>query len=264
VTLGFAEAGEGSPVVLLPGSAADRGIWFGSGLFDRLSQQHRTVAFDWRGAGESSRIDEPYGAEDLVEDVVHLFKHLSIPSAHVVGLSQGSIIAQRVALDHPSLVTSLVLLATWPKTDASMEKMLRIWKALFAEHPPSVYGDAMLWWLFSPEFLEEQADVAAEVARVAFEGEGTPAPHAHLQAVEISRAHDLSARLASISVPTLVVSGEEDWTVPWRQGRAVAAAVPEAQFQLLTGRGSSHLQLLERSAEVTDAIVEFLTGSSTQ
>ena len=65
----------------------------------------------------------------------------------------------------------------------------------------------------------------------------------------------LAGRLAGITVPTLVVWGEADRICDTDYGRAYAAAIPGAQFRLLTGAG--HLPQIETPALLLDAIWNF-------
>ncbi|MDQ1493294.1 MAG: hypothetical protein QOJ23_5808, partial [Actinomycetota bacterium] len=73
---------------------------------------------------------------------------------------------------------------------------------------------------------------------------------------------DARALLASITAPTLVVSGEDDRVIPPRYSEAVADGIPGATFHLFSGPGSSHALFLERGAELNSLTVEFLRAQS--
>ena len=102
--------GEGEPVVLIPGFAAGRWIWFKQTA--DLSRKFRVIIFDPRGVSAS---DKPEGSQTiglLADDIAHLLKTIGIESAHVVGASFGGFVAQEFALNYPAMTRKLVLCCT--------------------------------------------------------------------------------------------------------------------------------------------------------
>jgi pimeloyl-ACP methyl ester carboxylesterase len=110
--LSYLDAGEGAPVVLLHGFAADHfSNWVATGVVDRLiGARRRVIAPDARGHGASAKPHDPdaYANDAMVRDVRSLFDHLSLHRVDVVGYSMGSIVAGRLAPREPR-VRSLVL-----------------------------------------------------------------------------------------------------------------------------------------------------------
>jgi pimeloyl-ACP methyl ester carboxylesterase len=105
--LNFEVRGEGPPVLLIHGTGGTHTTW--SDSFDRLAEQHRTIAYDRRGYGRSNRsrtVD--YGVH--ARDAAALLDHLDARPATVVGHSSGGVVALGLALAEPSAVESLVLL----------------------------------------------------------------------------------------------------------------------------------------------------------
>ena len=110
VLIHYAEAGQGTPVILVHGLSANLGLnWVRPGIFHELSKKYRVVAFDLRGHGYSGKPHDSdgYGTE-MVEDIVRLMDHLNIPKAHVVGYSMGGFIALKMAAMHPDRMLSVV------------------------------------------------------------------------------------------------------------------------------------------------------------
>lgn len=110
VTLRYRELGSGTPVVLIHGYTAS--LESLTALANALSADHRVIAFDVRGFGQSSKFADParFGAQ-MVEDVIRLLDHLRLPRAHLVGHSMGALIAANVAARHPGRVASAGLIA---------------------------------------------------------------------------------------------------------------------------------------------------------
>ena len=99
----YIEAGSGTPVVLIHGyTGSARGNWFANGVAETLAKNHRVVAIDVRGHGESDKPHDParYGKR-LWTDVIELMDHLGIERAHVHGYSMGGSIVTRLLANHP-------------------------------------------------------------------------------------------------------------------------------------------------------------------
>src|SRR4051794_2334854 len=114
-TLRYVDVGSGAPVVLIHGLAGDHTAWLAQ--IEALRQKHRVIAFDNRGAGQSTQVDEPVSTQDLARDTLHLMDHCRVERAHVVGRSMGGAVAQHMALMAPGRVTSLTLCASFAQLD---------------------------------------------------------------------------------------------------------------------------------------------------
>jgi pimeloyl-ACP methyl ester carboxylesterase len=260
-TIGYADEGTGHPVVLLPGTAVDHTVFLPGEQIPTLAQQFRVIAVDPRGTGESTRPDADYGAADLAGDVIALLDALSVERAHIVGLSMGATLAARVAAEHPERVSGLVLYHPWSWTDEFLHRMFTIWRFLYAEADPVVFGQATLWWLLSRQFILAQPEVVDGIAADVFAGPNAPDRRDYVRHVDINLAHDLRAALPSIIAPTLVVTGEDDRVIPSAYSEEVADAIPGADYHLFTGPGSSHALFLERAAELNALTVKFLQST---
>src|SRR5688572_28992823 len=143
----------------------------------------------------------------------------------------GSAIAQELARRHPGLVRSLVLVSTYARADALFRAQLRFWRWL-PEVAPSerAFFEAFFTWVYTP-----RAHADGSVDQIVEEAMAFP----HQQSVEafqaqvdVCLAHDTADRLAQISAPTLILAGEFDTILPPRHGEAVAAALPNARFEV--------------------------------
>ncbi len=99
--------GTGEPVLLIHGAAAS-GRWFGD-FTARLAESHRVIVPDLRGLGRSPRVASLDGPRVWVEDMWRLLDVVGLPSAHVMGVSLGSRIAGRMALEKKERVRSLIV-----------------------------------------------------------------------------------------------------------------------------------------------------------
>jgi 3-oxoadipate enol-lactonase len=103
-----------TPVLLLHAAMGAYRRWFA--WIPTLARHWTTVSLDLRGHGASGVPGEaqPLTVERLVADVVELLDHLEIARAHVVGLSAGGYVGQRLAMEHPARVATLSLFASTP------------------------------------------------------------------------------------------------------------------------------------------------------
>jgi 3-oxoadipate enol-lactonase len=206
-----------------------------------LADRYRLTAFDNRGAGRTAMPEGPLSAELMADDAAAVLRALGIGSAHVAGFSMGSAIAQELALRHPELVRSLVLQSTYARPDALWRSQLNFWRWL-PEVAPSqrAFLEAFFTWVYTP-----RAHADGWVARAVEEAVAFP----HQQSVEAFQAqvdvcltHDTADRLLEIAAPTLVLSGELDIILPPRVGRSVAAAIPNARFDIMAGEAHQPFQ----------------------
>lgn len=253
----YEEAGAGEPLVLLYGTGGDHTLW--EPLRPALADHFRLVLPDPRGTGRTDKpVEEPWPMALLAADVAALLDALGIPAAHLGGLSQGSAVAQEVAIRHPQRVLSLSLFNTWGRTDAFLRTLfghaLRLVQAL---DPEDLWAFNKLM-LFSPDAHERRPDLIERFREGYAAATAAAPPEALVRLVEANLGHDALDRLGLVRAPTLVLAGEQDMTFMPRYPRQVAERIPGARFVLLEGEGSSHLMHLERGEEFLEAALGFL------
>jgi pimeloyl-ACP methyl ester carboxylesterase len=141
--------GDGPDVLLIAGLGDPAEAW--QPQLDGLADRYRLIAFDNRGAGRTPLPEEPLSVTTMAEDAGALLRALEIPSAHVAGFSMGGAIAQELALRHPELVRSLVLVSTYARPDALFRSQLQFWRWL-PEVAPSerAFYEAFFTWVYTP------------------------------------------------------------------------------------------------------------------
>jgi pimeloyl-ACP methyl ester carboxylesterase len=141
--------GHGPDVLLIAGLGDPAEAW--QPQLDGLSDRYRLTAFDNRGVGRTPLPEGRLSATTMADDAAALLRALEIPSAHIAGYSMGSAIAQELALRHPEIVRSLVLVSTYSRPDALWRSQLDFWRWL-AEVAPSerAFLEGFFTWVYTP------------------------------------------------------------------------------------------------------------------
>ncbi|MER6735255.1 alpha/beta fold hydrolase [Streptomyces puniciscabiei] len=209
-------------------------------VMDRLTARYTVIGADYPGAGGTPRATGPLELDGLADRLTAAADAESVERFAVSGYSLGGAVAIRLAARHPDRVTGLVLTAPFARADAQVRLTARVWRTLVASGDPGTLGRFLLAHALSPAALEAMAPQELEAAvkeTAADVPEGTP------EHVELVERLDVTADLARIGVPTLVVSPVDDRLVPPRLHRAVAAGVPGARLAEIPG---GHLTFAEQ------------------
>jgi len=231
--------GSGPDVLLIAGLGDPAEAW--QAQLDGLAERYRVTAFDNRGVGRSPLPDQRLSVATMADDAAAILRELDVPAAHVAGFSMGSAIAQELALRHPDLVRSLVLVSTYARPDALFRSQLTFWRWL-AEAAPSerAFLEAFFTWVYTPRAHADGTVEQLVEEALAFPHQQTVA--AFQAQVDAALAHDSADRLSRIAAPTLVLAGELDTILPPRFGRFVAAEIPNAHFELMPGEAHQPFQ----------------------
>jgi pimeloyl-ACP methyl ester carboxylesterase len=229
--LWFERRGTGPDVLLIAGLGDPIEAW--GAQLDGLADRYRVIAFDNRGVGRTPPADGPLSVASMADDAATLLRALDAPAVHVAGFSMGSAIAQELALRHPELVRSLVLVGTYARPDALLRSQLTFWRWLPTVAPDErAFFEAFFTWVYTPRAHADGTVGQLVEEAIAFPHQQTV--EAFQAQVDACLAHDTGDRLAQIAAPTLVLAGELDTILPPRFGRLVAAEIPDARLEVLS------------------------------
>ncbi|MEQ1505346.1 MAG: alpha/beta fold hydrolase [Myxococcota bacterium] len=242
-------AGDGDPVLLIQGVGAIGEAW--RPQIDGLRDRFRLGWYDNRGIGQSGPPIRATSVEALASDARAVLDALGWDRAHVVGHSLGGVIAQQLALDAPARVRTLSLLCTFHRgRDVGIPSWRVVWSGLRSRVGTQAMRRRAFLELVAPRSVlaGDRDAVAAAMAPLFGRDLGDAEPMASVQLAAL-RAHDASARLAALaSIPTLVVSADEDPIAPPVYGQRLAAAIGTARYFELTD--ASHACVIHRAADV--------------
>jgi len=249
------------PLLLIIGLGGQMIQWDDGLCLDLAGRGHYVIRFDNRDVGLSTKFDEagvpnlvaiigkimkgeqiqaPYSLDDMADDGVGLLDALGIERAHICGMSMGGMIAQTIAIRHPSRVLSLIsiysttgnpalpqpkpevlglLISPAPKErEANIEHMVKIFRTLAGPGFPidEKWTRKIMAQSYDRCFCPQ--GMARQLVAILGHGNRKPA-------------------LALLKVPTLVIHGTDDPLVPVEGGKDTAEAIPGAQLMLIGGMG---------------------------
>ena len=273
ITLEYEVHGEGDPLLLVMGLGGQLVAWPASFIAGLVDRGFKVITFDNRDIGLSTKIDaapptklqsamvsisrrfakSAYLLSDMAKDAVGLLDALNIERAHVVGMSMGGMIAQTMAIEHPSRVRSLTSIMSTtgnprvgrPKTSV----LLRASKLTGGSKETFADRQAALFKLFSGSLYDELE--IREVAQLSLERDFTPDGTAR-QMAAIMASPDRTPQSKKRNVPTLVVHGLEDGLVQPSGGYATTKAIPGARLLAFPDMGHNLPQA--RIPEILDEI----------
>ncbi len=270
IELYYEEQGSGDPLLLIMGLAADSTAW----LFQvpDFAKHYRTIRFDNRGVGRSSKPAGPYTIHQMADEAAALLDHLGVARAHVVGVSMGGMIAQELVLRHPDRVRGLVLACTYPEPSRDIEEHLQITAQQFggkvtsggevqvdlSSVNPMMFFQQMLPNVFNPSFLAAELPKLIQV----FSGglQYGFSLEAILGQVAAVMSHNATDRLHQIKAPTLVLTGDADRLVPPSNSDILAQNIPGAQLVKIPG--GSHGFNFETPDLFNRTVLDFLASVS--
>ncbi len=256
VRLFYEETGapDAPPLVLIMGWGGDHTAW--ALQAPAFAAEHRVIALDNRGAGQSAVPEGPYTIPGMAADVVGLMDALGIARAHVCGASMGGMIAQELALRHPPRVRTLQLHCTAAAIDAYGRFLIDTLLAVKARGDREENVRAIMPWILCRKTMAERPDFVRFWIDRALSYPYPIGLEGLSRQADAIRGHDTVARLGDIRMPTLITTGIEDILVPPPSSRDLHARIPGSE--LVTLEDAGHLHFIEQAERFTEVCLGFL------
>jgi len=255
LTINYEMQGEGEPLLLIPYTAADHACY--AFQLPAYTAHFTCIAIDLAGTGESDKPPGPYSTEGYADQVAAFLGAIGIERAHVAGMSLGAAVGIHVAARHPGRVRSLSLHSGWPASDAYAKIVVEQWRTLASTLPTvaDVVTQAIFPWCFTPEMYVERPDFVDTLVDFVRARPAQPVD-AFLAQTEAVIAHDASAALGDIDVPTLITFGARDLLCSTRFAEPLHSGI--AGSELVVFDHLSHAGLHEDPETFNRATLDFL------
>jgi 3-oxoadipate enol-lactonase len=247
--------GEGEPLLLIPYTSADHACY--AFQLPSYMEHFSCIALDLPGSGASDKPSGPYSTEGYADQVAGFLGAVGIERVHVAGVSLGAAVAIHLAARHPGRVRSLSLHSGWHASDDYLKAVVEQWRTLASALPTvaDVVIRGIFPWCFTPEMYVERPEFVEALVEFV---RGRPAQpvDAFLAQIDGVVAHDASAVLGGIDVPTLITFGARDLVCSTRFAQPLRDGI--AGSELLVFDHLSHAGLHEDPETFNRATVDFL------
>jgi len=251
----------GRPLLLIMGLGGQLIFWDDALCRDLAARGHYVIRFDNRDAGLSTKFDEagipdlveifgkimqrqkistPYTLDDMADDTAGLLDALGIKRAHICGISMGGMIAQTMAIRHPSRLLSLISIYSNTGNPELPQPKPEVMGLLMATPPNErqAFVEHMvgLFKTIAGRGFPVDEEWTRKIIAEGYDRCFCPQGNAR-QLVAILARGNRKPALASVKVPTLVIHGTADPLVSVEGGKDTAKAIPGAQLMLIEGMG---------------------------
>jgi pimeloyl-ACP methyl ester carboxylesterase len=245
-TIRYYDVGSGPALILIHGIGGDADDW--AFCLDALARSHRVIALDLPGFGRSGKPHISYTIAGFVEMLERFLRTLNVEHATLVGHSLGGWIAATYALNFPQHLDKLVLLDAAGVWGDMTELPVDLHVSTLA-HMREVFQ-----FLFYDKRLATDSLIELAYSQHLERNDGYTI-HSILQNTSDGRER-LDDRISGLTVPTLILWGENDAMIPLTAGRRIHELVPGSKLEIIPQCG--HLPNLEKPAELVRRILEFV------
>ena len=244
--------GDGDALLCIHGLGGSSNVW--TPLLPAMAG-FKVVRPDLPGSARSALLSEPLSIAGYVQALIGLMDALDIAAAHVAAHSLGTVVAQHLAVEHPSRVNSLALFGPLvaPPDAARPGTLARAQLARTGSPAMQEIANAIVQAATSKETKSQQPAVLAFIREIVMRqpSEG------YAQSCEALAAAQ-SAAIEQIRLPTLLVTGDQDGVAPAANVATIAARIKGSEQIVLDGCG--HWTPFERPQQCVEQLQRFYAG----
>lgn len=255
----YEETGSGAETIVFA-----HGFLWSNRMFDKqveaLKSAYRIITYDHRGQGQTEVTADGYDMDTLTDDAVALIKALNVHPCHFVGLSMGGFIAMRLASRHAHLLKSITLIETTADPETIINRLTyRITGYLSRYMSDDLVVRSAMNAMFGKTFLND-ANRAEERAYWRQQVLNNDEIGVHRALMGVLSRQGVYDELANITIPTLIIVGDEDTTTVPAEAERIQQAIPHSH--LITIQNAGHTSTVEQPDQVIEAMRNFLNNLS--
>ncbi len=248
--------GEGKPILLLNGIMMSTKSW--EPFVSTFTAQNQLIRVDFFDQGQSDRLTNSVYTQQIQVDVLfELIKELKLHKVNVVGISYGGEVAVEFSIQHPSMVDRLILFNTTPYTSPWLLEIGYSWKNIAKTRNGESYYQATIPVIYSPRFFTARQDWMKKREAYLIPIFSNPEfLDAMDRLINSAESYDARERLSSISAPTLIVSGDEDFLTPLSDQKELKQMIKDSYHIIIPGVG--HASMYEVPHLFTTLVLGFI------
>ena len=254
--IAYRRIGHGRPLLVLNGFAATSADWDPS-FIEGLASSNELILLDNRGIGRSTDNGQPFDIAKLADDGARVIEMLGIERVNVLGWSMGGFIAQTFALQHPGLITKLILLSTDPGGSDADRASAAVWSQLIdMSGTPHQQARRLLSLVFPRALAESIYREFGDIVAAARAQLSTDLVNRQVAAMDAWHRTGLGNRVREINARVLVATGTADIVIPPSNALKLVNAIPGAWLAQFNGGGHAFMHQYPRP--LADLINSFL------
>ena len=252
--INFEEEGSGETIVFA------HSMLFNLRMFDNqvdhLKDDFRCVRFDFRGQGKSEVAESGYDLDSLTDDVAKLIESLHCNPCHFVGFSMGGMVGMKLAVEHPNLVKSLILIDTSSEIqDDMIRNRAMLWVAKYIGI--KVLANKIVSMFFSSNFLKDKKN--KPVVKLYKKYFLANDPKGIVKTVKgVLFRKRFTESLGSVTQPTMIIVGENDELTDSKKSKILKENIKQSQLEIIPRAG--HLAPVEEPELVNRIIRNFISN----
>lgn len=223
------------------------GMW--QKQFNYFKQDYFVICYDTRGHGASSAPQGPYSLDQLGQDVINLLDHLKIEKAAFCGISMGGLTGQWLAINKPERFSHVIVSNTAAKIGQEQAWNERATLVRQQGLQPIASTAASRW--FTEPFIQSNPTVVENLQNDLEAG----STEGYASCCEALAKADLLEQIKTISVPVLIVAGQQDPVTTVADGQFMQERIAHSQlFEI----NASHISNIECPDEFNQAVQQFI------
>lgn len=242
-------------LIMIPGVGDGLLTVKGTALF--FSMAYKIYAKNYRVYvfSRKNKIEKGYSTRDMAKDQIEAMKKLGISKASFIGISQGGMITQYIAIDYPDYVNKLVLVVTLSKPNETIQKVISNWIEMAYS---SNYKDILIGTSeksYSESYLKRHRFLYPIMSRIRKPKDFT---RFIIQAQSCIQ-HDAYNELDKIKCPTLIIGGDCDKVVSANASREMAEKIKDSKLIMYEGLGHA---TYEEAKDFNTQVLNFINTNN--
>lgn len=225
------------------------------GMAFTLAFMYRLFAKDYKVFvfSRKNKMEQDYSTRDMACDIADVIKQLNISKAYVLGVSQGGMIAQYLAIDYPQLVEKLVLAVTLCKPNQTSQEVITHWLSLANENDfKSIFIDTA-----EKTYTEKKLKIYRPFYTILSKISKPKSLNRFIIQANACLNHDTSSEISKIQCPTLIIGGEDDKIVGSSSSREISNLIVNSKLKIYKSLGHS---TYEEAKDFNSMVLKFFNS----